>query len=409
MASRHRDGGMKVRIGVLGLGRAFLAMGSSFLDHPDVALAAAADPNPQARGRFDADFGLPVFETAEELCASDAVDALYIASPHQYHCEQVCLAAEHSKHVILEKPMALCLEDCDRMVAAAEKAGIVLVVGHTHAFDPPLLLARELIAAGRYGALRMIHLWTYTDFLYRPRRPEELDTELGGGIVFNQLPHQVDMIRHLGGGRLKSIAARLGAWDETRPTEGASAATFEFEDGCFGSMTYSGYAHFDTAEFTEGVGENGLPSSQQKHAETRKALTAFSDPEAEARYKQETGYAGRGLPPRDRAERHQNFGLLIATCDRADLRLLPKGVGVYSSAGFELLPARGGRGSGNRSGVIDELVDALRGHYSAVHDGRWAKATLEACLAILDSDKRGEAVHLRHQVALRERENIRKT
>lgn len=402
MASRPRDDAEKVRIGVIGLGRAFLAMGPNFLDHPDVALAAAADPNPQARARFQADFDLPVYETAAEICAAEEVDALYIASPHQYHCAHVQLAAEYGKHVILEKPMALTLADCDAMIAAVEDAGIVLIVGHTHAFDPPLRRTRELIAEGRYGALRMITLWTYTDFLYRPRRPEELDTELGGGIVFNQIPHQVDMIRQLGGGLLKSVTARLGAWDQARPTEGASTVLFEFADGCFGSMIYSGYAHFDTAEINNGIGESGLPEPSDKPARTRKALVAFPSPEAEARYKQETGYAGRGLPPLDHAAHHQNFGLLIASCDGADLRPLPQGVGVYGSEGFTLLPVTGGRGSGNRSPVIDELVDAVRGKALAVHDGRWAKATLETCLAILESDRKRREVALRHQVALPE-------
>ena len=91
-------------------------------------------------------------------------------------------------------------------------AGVALVVGHSHSFDAPIARTRALIAGGEYGSLRMIHALNYTDWLYRPRRPEELSD--GGGVMFNQAPHQVDVVRLLAGGRVKSVRAQTGAWDE---------------------------------------------------------------------------------------------------------------------------------------------------------------------------------------------------
>ena len=67
--------------------------------------------------------------------------------------------------------------------------------------------------AGEIGGVRMINALQFTDFLYRPRRPEELMTEQGGGVIFNQAPHQVDNVRMIGGGRVKSVRAATGAWD----------------------------------------------------------------------------------------------------------------------------------------------------------------------------------------------------
>ena len=66
----------------------------------------------------------------------------------------------------------------------------------------------------------MINAINYTDYLYRPRRPEELDTAQGGGAVFNQAAHQVDIVRLIGGGQVASVRAASGAWDSARPTEG---------------------------------------------------------------------------------------------------------------------------------------------------------------------------------------------
>jgi len=185
--------------GVIGLGRAATSMLPSLAAHPQVRLVAAADPRPEARERFAAQFQADAYPDAEALVRRPDIDAVYIATPHQLHAEHVLLAASHGKHAICEKPMALTLADCARMNAAVDRSGTKLVIGHTHSFDPPILRIREIIHSGELGRLGMIHSWNYTDFLYRPRRPEELDTRLGGGIVFNQVPHQVDTVRLLGG------------------------------------------------------------------------------------------------------------------------------------------------------------------------------------------------------------------
>ena len=166
-------------------------------------------------------------------------------------------AAAGGKHVLVEKPMAITLDECRRMIDAVERANVRLIVGHSHSFDAPILRAREIIAGGTLGAVRMINAQYYTDFMYRPRRPEELVTAQGGGAVFNQAAHQVDIVRLLGGGLVRSVRAQTGAWDPARPTEGAYAALLVFDDGSYASLAYSGYGHFDGDELCGGVGELG--------------------------------------------------------------------------------------------------------------------------------------------------------
>ena len=120
-------------------------------------------------------------------------------------------AAGAGKHIILEKPMALTLAECDAIIAAVDRANVYLIVGHTHGFDPAVRAMQRMVAERELGPLGMIAAWNYTNFLYRPRRPEELDTAQGGGILFNQVPHQVDMVRTIGGGRLTSVRAQAAA------------------------------------------------------------------------------------------------------------------------------------------------------------------------------------------------------
>jgi phthalate 4,5-cis-dihydrodiol dehydrogenase len=111
------------------------------------------------------------------------------------------MAVAHGKHVLVEKPMALTLEDCRRMIDAAASANTYLIVGHSHSFDRPILRTREIVQSGAVGAVKMISAQNYNDYLYRPRRSEELATESGGGAIFSQAAHQVDIVRLLGGGR----------------------------------------------------------------------------------------------------------------------------------------------------------------------------------------------------------------
>ena len=99
------------------------------------------------------------------------------------------------------------------MNAAAERNGVQLLCGHTHSFDPPIRKMREIVRSGELGRLTMIHTWNYTDLMYRPRMPHELDPSRGGGAVFIQAPHQVDVVRLIGGGMVRSVRAydrRLG-------------------------------------------------------------------------------------------------------------------------------------------------------------------------------------------------------
>src|SRR5258705_395272 len=103
-----------------------------------VEVAAGADPRPEARTRFAAEFHGDAYATVEELCGDRNVEAIYIATPHQFHAGQVALVAAAGKHVLVEKPMALSLAECRQMIAATRAAGVTLVVGHSPSFDAPV-------------------------------------------------------------------------------------------------------------------------------------------------------------------------------------------------------------------------------------------------------------------------------
>lgn len=389
-----------LKMGVVGLGRAFTLMLPTFVHDSRVTLVGATDPIAQARAQFEKDFGAPSYDSIEALCANPAVEVLYIASPHQFHAEHVRLAASFGKHVMVEKPMALTVDECTGMIDAARSAGVHLIVGHSHSFNTPIRRTRELIDSGRYGAVKMINALNYTDFLYRPRRPEELDTAAGGGVIHSQATHQMDIVRLLGGGLVRSVRAHTGAWDATRPTEGAYSALIGFEGGAFASATYSGYGHYDSDELFGNIGEMGQSKNPADYGAARKRLEAAATSAEETALKAARNYggslytAGTALP---QGLQHQHFGQFIVSCEKADLRPSPSGIAIYAHGEktFEALPAP----AIPRQEVIDELFASVMEGRPAVHSGEWARATTAACLALLESAQTGGSCQPLHQVS----------
>jgi len=390
-----------LRIGIAGLGRAFTLMLPTFLADTRVRLVAACDPRPQARDQFERDFTAPAYAGVEELVRHPEVEVVYIASPHQMHAAHVALAAAHGKHVLVEKPMALSLEECDAMIADCAKAGVALLVGHCHSFDTPYLKTRQLIDSGRWGEVRMIHALNYTDYLMRPRRPEELDSAAGGGAVFSQAAHQVDIVRLLAGSKATNLRSALGRWDTARPTEGAYSALLWFASGAYASLSYNGYGHFDSDEWMGGIGEMGQlkdADNPLNYGAARRRLASIGSPEAEARLKAESTYGGTAYRPPampDGGLAHQHFGPLIVSCTHADLQPTPHGVWIHADDAREFLPCP--RPAVPRHEVIDELEGAVRLGQAPLHDGRWAKSTLEICVAMFCSASGGRDVALHHQ------------
>ena len=394
-----------IKIGVIGLGRAFTLMLPTFMQDPRVQLVAACDPIDSARAQFAQDFAhAHVYTSAEALCQDAQVELVYIASPHQFHAQHCATAAAAGKHMMVEKPMALSLQDCTQMVGAASAANVRLIVGHSHSFNAPILRTKSIIDRGEFGKVRMITALNFTDFLYRPRRPEELVTGQGGGVIHSQAAHQVDIVRLLGGGLVRSVQAQCGAWDRQRPTEGAYSALLGFEGGAFATLTYSGYAHFDSDVWMDGAGEMGQPKTPADYGAARQRLSALSSPDGEGALKASRNYGGALSIPRMRAEpdenpvpAHNHFGPLIISCDHADLRPTAAGVWVHGHTSQSFIDIPGPQVP--RQEVIDELWGALRLQQKPLHSGEWARASTEVCLGILQASQTGQSIVPQLQVA----------
>ncbi len=393
----------KMRLGMIGIGvgGAEILRAIAAMDNIDVV--AGADVVPETLVRFKERFpGSKTYLTAEELCRDPNVEAVWISSPNRFHAEHTILAATHGKHIVVEKPMAISLAQAAQMVEAAEKHGVKLLAGHTRAFTTPIRAMRKIIESGTYGQLRALNIISYSDWMLRPRTADELDINQGGGIPYRQGPHQVDTVRLLGGGLVRSVRAQTGDWMKERSIPGYYTAFMEFENGMPANITHNGYGYFVGAELVPWGDDKHIYTAQQR-GNIRKALRAGTRNETGEKQEIRIGgarekeyfYEDDNTPwtPED-------MGFAVASLDRADLRQSKFGVYVHDDEGKHdvSVVADGEGGMVQRRAELEELYNSIVHGAPLWHDGRWGMATLEVCLAIMESGKQRKEIMLHHQV-----------
>jgi phthalate 4,5-cis-dihydrodiol dehydrogenase len=234
----------------------------------------------------------------------------------------------------------------------------------------------------------MVHTWCYTDWVHRPRRPDEFDAAQGGGVTFRQGAHQFDVIRLLCGGRARSVRAQAFDWDPARRTTGAHTVFIAFEDGAVATAVYNGYGGFASTDLVGGISEWG----HQQSAAPRPPRGRGATPADELKAKQ--ARAATAIPAR--APHQPHFGLTLVSCEGGDIRQSPDGLWVYTADGARDVPVPLDRSPRDR--VLDEWHAAIAGAAPALHDGRWGLANLEVCVAALASSVQGSEVLLYEQV-----------
>nr|ART40137.1 K174 [uncultured bacterium] len=402
-----------LRLGFIGLGQAVARM---FQQYPHVRklpyrVAAAAEPRAEARAQFKRDFNGEAFETAEELCASPNVDVVYIATPPELHREQVEMAARNKKHVVVEKPMAPTLEECAAMIQTCDRHGVKLLAGHTHSFDAPIRRMRDIVTSGEIGKLVMINSWNYNEFNPRPWPTAELKASYGP--ILNQGPHHVDIARQIAGGMVRSVRAQK-IWDGLRGVEGGYLCFLEFEDGVPASLVYDARAYFDTAELYWWVGEGGAPRDPDSN---RMILQNFKKLQHEGgddleRVLEAAKDAGRygaaandpemwklwGYNAPDEVKHQPFFGLTVVSCERGAIRQSKDGLLVYGDHGVKEVSL--GQELRGRAAELMDLYNGVVHGKPIFHDGRWGMATLEVCLAIVQSAQERREILMSRQVPL---------
>ncbi|WP_348520915.1 hypothetical protein [Alicyclobacillus fastidiosus] len=205
-------------------------------------------------------------------------------------------------------------------------------------------------------------------------------------------------MRFLGGGALRSVRASTGRWDARRPTEGSHTVYLEFEDGVCATAVYSGYDRFHSTELTFGIGEWGqlAPDCDHCYGSHRKRSLQLTTAEESVMKREQAGYK-TGDTLQEQGEHQPFFGLTLVSCERGDIRQSPEGLFVYADDRIIEVELPSTKTPHDR--VVEEFVGAVNGSIEPVHTARWGMATLEVCLAVLESAKRREEIYLHYQVA----------
>ena len=393
----------RLRLGIAGAGIGSLQVIPNLLALKDkVILTALADTRRDNMIYFMEKYGaqIALFDSVEEMCASPTCDAVWVSTPNEFHARHTLCAAENGKHVICEKPMAVTLDQCQAMVAAVDRHGVRYVQGHSKAYDSPIHRMGEIAQSGELGRVIHIQSWNWNDWLIRAVMPQEVDTDLGSGVVFRQGPHQIDTVRFIAGGKAKSVRAIAGRHAPGFPKcEGNYTAFLEFEDDIAATLMFDGYGYFDVSEFTWGIGESGR---KQLNPESLMPRDRPSGPvTAEEKYQlvrngNPYGY-GKGSGTLPGSAVHQPFfGLTMVTCERGVMRVSPQGLYVYDENGRREVACPS---TPNRAAELLDLYDALANNRPTLLDARWGMSTAEICLAILQSSRERREIALTHQTA----------
>jgi UDP-N-acetyl-2-amino-2-deoxyglucuronate dehydrogenase len=226
-----------IRFGLLGCGR--IAKRHSELlggGHIDGArLVAVCDPVRERADAVAARFGVPAAYDIGDFLARNDIDAVAVLTPSGMHPEHVIACARAGKHVVVEKPMALRLQDADEMIRACDEAGVKLFIVKQNRFNVPVVKAREALDAGRFGRLILGTVrvrWCRTQGYY------DQDAWRGtwaydGGVLTNQASHHVDMLEWFFGDVVSVHARAITALAKIE-TEDTAVATLKFRNGALG-------------------------------------------------------------------------------------------------------------------------------------------------------------------------------
>jgi predicted dehydrogenase len=223
----------KVKVGLCGTGFVGRLHAYSLQRCPEAEITALYSRD-AARGRkFGKEFGSPeVFTNFDRLLRSDEVDVITLGLPNDLHESFTVKAARAGKHVFVEKPLCLTLEEADRMIAECRKAGVKLFYGENLCFAPKYVRARELVQEGALGKVYLIkqresHFGPHSAWFWDVRRS-------GGGAFMDMGCHGIEFARWvLGKPRIKRVFCSLGRFTHLQKTKGEddSVAIVEFEGG----------------------------------------------------------------------------------------------------------------------------------------------------------------------------------
>jgi len=231
-----------VRVGVIGCGKVGQIHAAALRGIAEAELTPVCDVSAERVRTFADRFGTRGYTDVDALLREGKVEAVVIGTPHPLHAGPAVRAAEAGVHVLVEKPLAATLADCDAILAAANGAGVLLGVISQRRLYEPVRRMKEAIDAGKIGrpALGVFTMYSWREPAYYQSDPwrGKWDTE-GGGVLVNQSPHQLDLLLWFMG----PVSQVSGYWANVNhpgvEVDDTAVAVLRFQNGGLGAIVTS--------------------------------------------------------------------------------------------------------------------------------------------------------------------------
>lgn len=198
-------------------------------------LAAVCDIDPARAAKFSEEYGVPGFTDFHEMARRVELDAFSVLTPSGMHAEHSIALADYGKHLVVEKPMALTLEDADAMIRACDRNAVTLFIIKQNRFNVPVVKLRQALDRGRFGKLVM---GTVRVRWCRPQSYYDQDAwrgtwALDGGVLANQASHHVDLLEWMMG-PVESVFAMAATALARIEAEDTAVVVLRFRNGALG-------------------------------------------------------------------------------------------------------------------------------------------------------------------------------
>jgi len=229
----------KLKLALIGAGAWSGAVGDVIMKSKKVQLVTCFDVNPQKRHALSQKFGCRQESSYEDVLKREDIEAVHLISPNAVHAEQAILAARHGKHVFVEKPIANTIADGKKMIAACQKAEVVLTVGHHLRRLTGFRKLKTLIAGGAIGEPVQVEA-NFSQNLGFGLTPESFrwrgdDSGCPAGALMTMGIHHADLLNYLLG-PIESVFAYFNKLYIEAPVEDVTTTIFQFKSGILGYL-----------------------------------------------------------------------------------------------------------------------------------------------------------------------------
>ena len=357
----------RLRFGLIGCGGVGPTHAGALLRIEDAELVATADTVKERAQDLASKLNLnKAYDSHEALIADPDIDVVCICTPSGMHADHTVRAMRAGKHVVVEKPMEISLEACDRMIEAAHETGKKLTVISQHRFDPATIQVKEAIDSGKLGHIILATAsvkWWRKQHYYDVAPWRGTWAGDGGGSLMNQGVHTVDVLQWITGG-IESVFGHTKTAAHTIETEDIAVAALKFNCGAVGTLTASTAAFPGAPARIEIYGTEGsaiiegdrIKQMSFKNGETYTPEAAAHDAVSVAQ--------GGTASVKDEATRRAAFG-----------------------------DKKAGWGDAHRAQILD-LIYAIRNDTQPLMNGPAARKPVEVVLSIYESSRTGKMVNV---------------